>query len=61
MPHTQRASGVELEIDRPTCRLCGSAMWLLHISQQSGLGEENQTFECPVCEVSKGNDEAEAG
>ncbi|MBS0533533.1 MAG: hypothetical protein JSR72_05715 [Proteobacteria bacterium] len=42
------------DIDRPTCRDCGSRMWLSRVSAPV-QGRELRTFECPVCEVSTGN------
>lgn len=54
MPTRQFNSPNRDDIDRPTCRMCGSHMWLARVSQPVD-GRECRTFECPVCEVSTGN------
>lgn len=51
MPTIQINSTRLAEIDRPTCRVCGSHMWLSRVSPPVE-GRELRTFECPVCEVS---------
>ena len=53
-PTIQVNSKDDTDIDRPTCRVCGSRMWLARVSP-AAEGRELHTFECPVCEVSNGN------
>ena len=55
MSTTHSSAANALKIDRPTCARCGSSMWLLKISQD-GVGTEFRKFECPVCEVSTGDE-----
>ncbi len=55
MPTTQINATNLTDIDRPTCRACGSRMWLSRVSPPV-QGHEWRTFECPVCEVSIAND-----
>jgi len=54
MPTIQFNSATLSDIDRPSCKACGSRMWLSRVSQPLD-GRECRTFECPVCEVSTGN------
>ena len=51
VPTTQINATNLTDIDRPTCRACGSRMWLSRVSPPVD-GREWRTFECPVCEVS---------
>lgn len=48
------------DIDRPTCQACGSRMWMSRVSHPVD-GRECRTFECPVCEVSTGNNAGPSG
>ena len=55
MPMSQLGSSNSVTIDRPLCPKCGSVMWLVRI-QAEGQGIKKQTFECPVCDLSKNGD-----
>jgi hypothetical protein len=39
-----------MTIDRPTCLICGAAMWLASV-EADGPNLDKRTFECPVCET----------
>jgi transposase-like protein len=52
MAKSQVASSNSVTIDRPLCPKCGSVMWLVRV-QAEGQGIDKQTFECPVCDLSK--------
>ena len=51
MPTIQINTANLTDIDRPTCRTCGSRMWMSRVAEATD-GRECRTFECPVCEVS---------
>lgn len=51
MSETRKGPAKSPEIERPTCKECGSRMWLRSIAP-AGDSAEYRTFECPVCEVS---------
>ena len=53
MPKIQINSADLSDIDRPTCGICDSRMWLSRVSI-TAEGPEWRTFECPVCELSTG-------
>jgi hypothetical protein len=40
-------------IERPTCELCGTKMWLARIHPHETPCHEVRTFECPECEHSQ--------
>ena len=54
MPTIQINSASLSDIDRPSCGVCGSRMWMSRVAGAAD-GRERRTFECPVCEVSTAN------
>jgi hypothetical protein len=40
-------------IERPTCLVCGSLMWLARITPSNKPGYDIRIFDCPVCEISE--------
>jgi transposase-like protein len=52
MPQPRLAPSESVTIDSPLCPKCGSVMWMVHV-QPAERGIDKQTFECPVCDISK--------